>query len=477
MIDNTPNRNPGPRNLLARKTVYFTVELAVSLALLTLVHVVSDRVQAPLTANQGRGWDGVWYAQMAEQIANGQPVSAPAPFVYRIGVPFLASLADTRDIVHGFRKVNIAATYLTTFLLALWFRLSIDGAGLRFFFLLLFLCNWLAPPRVVHIYPANVDVWAYPFLLIMLLLIHTSSRWKSLTRVIVIAVLCAVGVLVRETVAIVTVAVPFAYNPLRLISTGGRLHLAWRGRMIRFLLPTGCALMVLVTVHQFVHPVGRGGSFWLAAMMWSYSKSWLAYCHSWFVAFGPILFIPVYHFRDVLQYFSHRQYQAAYMAALVMITLVSPADIERHVLVAVPIIYTLIAYLVEKYWRVWSMPLVMGIVLISQALASRVFFTIAPDEGVHPAYVLLTPLSSRTPWHDLFPLFAIPRIAVTSFWEYVVLGVALLLFVRFRSLKGCISAVRVAFFRARNCITWTSEALSPSPSDVASSDGYTAAHK
>jgi hypothetical protein len=150
----------------------------------------------------------------------------------------------------------------------------------------------------------------------------------------------------------------------------------------------------------------------------------------------------MYHFREVFHYFSARQYQGAYLSAIIIVTLISPPDIERHVLVALPVIYALVAHLLEKYWEIWGAPRVMGMLLISQALASRIFFSIAPDDGVHPAHVLLTPLSSRTPWHDLFPYFAIPRITATSFWQYVLLGAALVFVVRFRSVAGGIKTIK-----------------------------------
>jgi len=414
-----------------RKSIYFLAEMLASLLLLAAVHALSDHFQARLTANSGRGWDGVWYCQMADQIANRETVSAMAPFGYRVGVPFLAALADMHDIVHGFREVNIAGSYVTAILLVIWFRLTIPRAGLRCVFFLLFLSNWLAPARVVHVYPAYVDIWPYPFVLAVLLLTQALSRKGRTFTLILITLLCAVGVLVRETVALVAFAVPFAYNPLGFTSSGAPT-LRWRRIPKRLLLPVACAAMVFISAHIFVHPTGRV-RYWSQAMIFFYSKSWLGYCHSWLTAFGPILLIPVYHFREVKRYFSRRQYQAAYIAALIAVTLASSPDIERHVLVALPVIYSLIAHIIDRKSNIWRAPATVGLMVISQALASRVFLSIAPDEGVHPALVLLTPLSNRTPWHDLFPLYAIPRIAATSFWQYVLLGVVLLWFVEFRS--------------------------------------------
>lgn len=421
-------------------------EILAGLVLLTFVHLLSNHFQSPLQANNGRGWDGVWYCQMAEQIANRRPVTAPAPFVYRIGLPFLASRA--RDVVHGFLDANLLASYITASLLVIWFRLTIRSAGLRWFFFLLFLSNWLAPSRLLHVYPITVDAWVYPFVLGVLLLTHALSRHGHTAYLILIALLCAMGVLVRETVALVAIVVPFADNPLRLDAAGRRLAFEYSRRTFQRFLPALGALAVVIAVSQFVHPQGRGGGFLSTAVISFYSKSWLAYCHSWFIAFGPILFIPIFHWRDVLPYFSVRQYQGAYLAALIGVTLVGPPDIERHVLVGLPIVYTLTAHLVEKHWKVWKAPLVMSVILASQILASRLFFDIAPDGGVHPAYVLLTPLSNRTPWLDLFPVFAIPRIAATSFWEYVLLGTSLLFILRSYAGRDILAESRRALKRA-----------------------------
>src|SRR5438477_5046708 len=47
--------------------------------------------QPRIQMGHGRGDDGVEYARMAEEIQAGLPIVAAPPFVYRVGVPWLAA--------------------------------------------------------------------------------------------------------------------------------------------------------------------------------------------------------------------------------------------------------------------------------------------------------------------------------------------------------------------------------------------------
>lgn len=60
--------------------------------LVVLVAGVFALTQPPIDPNQGQGFDGVQYHQMAEQLRQGEPVHAEAPFVFRIGTPLAAGV-------------------------------------------------------------------------------------------------------------------------------------------------------------------------------------------------------------------------------------------------------------------------------------------------------------------------------------------------------------------------------------------------
>jgi hypothetical protein len=66
--------------LITKKTLLF--ELVVLFAVFAFVNLASYYYQSPGTFNGGRGTDGVFYDQVAEQFAQGQLPESDAPFVY-----------------------------------------------------------------------------------------------------------------------------------------------------------------------------------------------------------------------------------------------------------------------------------------------------------------------------------------------------------------------------------------------------------
>lgn len=73
------------------KRALFAELICVSIIFLT-VTFLSSAFQKPVTVNDGKGWDGVEYYQMAEQYMHNQRIQAPGPWCYRVGTPFLVAL-------------------------------------------------------------------------------------------------------------------------------------------------------------------------------------------------------------------------------------------------------------------------------------------------------------------------------------------------------------------------------------------------
>src|SRR5215471_15199780 len=114
-----------------RPSLPLRFELAIVLAMFVLVNIVSAFSQVQIGVNDGKGWDGAWYVTVAQEISSGKPLVAEAPFVYRVGTPFLAALVDKDNLILGFKVVNLAANVTLTVLLMLWLRLFVRDWRVR----------------------------------------------------------------------------------------------------------------------------------------------------------------------------------------------------------------------------------------------------------------------------------------------------------------------------------------------------------
>src|SRR3954463_3475474 len=108
---------------------------------------------------------------MALQMQHGQMPFAEAPYNFRIGTPFLASLLPG-DLLGSFRIVNIIANLLSVLLLMLWLRLYLSDWKIRVLLCVLFITQWHAPVRYVYFNPSYTDPWLFVVLLTGLIMIH-----------------------------------------------------------------------------------------------------------------------------------------------------------------------------------------------------------------------------------------------------------------------------------------------------------------
>src|ERR1051325_10615530 len=90
------NRSKQPRAAL---------EIALVLGLFLTINVLSSAYQHPTTDNAGRGHDGAFYYKVADDFRLRVIPEVEAPFVYRIGVPFLVSRLFPESLFYGFNVV------------------------------------------------------------------------------------------------------------------------------------------------------------------------------------------------------------------------------------------------------------------------------------------------------------------------------------------------------------------------------------
>lgn len=374
-------------------------ELALTLALFVLCAALSLALQAPLTYHEGKGWDGVAYFQLAQQISQGERPATLGPFAFRLGTPALVGWLFPHQLLLGFKLVNLAGCLLATLLLPLWLRRFVHAPWLRLALIVAFLTPWHAPLRFTAHYAAYTDPWLFVFLLAILL-----------TRGAPQLALCLVGALFRESVATVALA----------------LTLASRGRAWPTLLASGLGIGL---THLFATQTDSY-SFARTVGQWAYNKPLPVYVHGLFIAFGPALVLPLFFWRTAWAWLREHEALAWLLAGFLVLGWVGGSDTERIVYWALPVVYPLIGVILEKH----ALPRGFLVALVAlQLLAHRIFWLLPdfPTEGRSPL-PLFTPLSSHCQYPDLWSYQAERRIQAVALAQYLFVTTLLWLWLRSR---------------------------------------------
>ena len=79
------------------------LEIGIVFLIFLVTNIASQVYQPQITYNNGQSFDGVFYYRVAYQLSNGLKASSEAPFVYRIGTPFLVGLFFKNDLLAGLK--------------------------------------------------------------------------------------------------------------------------------------------------------------------------------------------------------------------------------------------------------------------------------------------------------------------------------------------------------------------------------------
>ena len=410
------------------------VEGLVLAVVFVLVNLAGALFQKQMTFNGGKSWEGEFYYDVAEQYTQGKwRVASEAPLVYRIGTPFLASLLHRRlfpgDLFLCFKIVNATANALTLWLLILWFRHYVGNWRIRTALGLMFLLQWDTPTRWLYFCPAHTDPWMWVFLLAGLLAVERYREQPALGRMLLVAVLGAVGVAFREVVLVVPAAFLFVRNPVHDLFTRrwfsallGVPRNAWREAV-----PLVAAVAALLAVRAIARQT-NDYSFAETAVQFLRGKSLLVYLQGTFLAFGPVLWFPIFYWRQACAFLAARQHLAVYLGAYALLAFIGGTDTERLLYWSMPVVYVLIGRTLEEQGRTllrpWWLPASFA---VAQLLASRAVFWPIPDyPSPYPdVWPVFTPFGRRVPFMELFSFFEPRPERLASLAAYLAVGVLL----------------------------------------------------
>ncbi len=454
-------------------------EFAIITLMFVLVTLWSLAFQAQNNVN---GYDGMFYVNMGQQLVQGEPVTGPIPWIYRVGTPFLAALLTpiTRDLLVSFKWVNVGASLLTTVLLWLYLRRHVDKVYARLVVMFLYLTQWHAPVRFAYFYPTSIDFWLMVFVLAALLLsdeirggrtaktprtpredkereektraelnhrdtesaekIEVESTREQFVLIGLLSVVIFVGVLFREVVAVFGVTALFIHNPIVFATNPTFIQRLKLPHPLYFLPLVGAAAGVLVshalvTVNQTGYPYTFDGTVYL----WLYDKRLMPYLLAWFVAFGPMLVLVLYNWRRSMAWLAQRQDVVVFVLALVVLAWVGGTDTERFLYWGMPIFYVLLGKALDDH-AAWlrKSPLLLGVLFGTQMLSQR-FLLPTPDFNTiaqPQIFPLLTVLGADVEFEHLHTFYSTLNWQSLSFaltMQYFVLAAALLVWVSWRA--------------------------------------------
>lgn len=310
-------------------------------------------------------WDADEYFRMAQQMAAGTLPTRAAPYVYRVGVPWLVSVVSPDNILRGFFVLNYLASAIATVLLTslfrrlgvpLWARLTTVG---------LFLGSWIAPARFISYLPVSVDPVALAFLIGGLLLAERVQRRRDRTDIAWFCLLCAVGALVREVMLVVPAAVV----------AGEWLRERDLRRLYPLLLPVASALVVFLTLRLVVSPRNEF-SFAVAALEEVRRKAIWMWPLAWFATFGPVLVLAIYDWRGARDLFASRPHLMFYLAAMALLAAIGGSDTERLLVWTAPVVYLLIARALAARREAIRNSGLLATLILAQCVIGRFFWAV-----------------------------------------------------------------------------------------------------
>jgi hypothetical protein len=200
------------------------------------------------------------------------------------------------------------------------------------------------------------------------------------------------------------------------------------------LILTGCCITFLIirlSVSQ-----NNSYSFIKTAVNWAFDKHLITYLHAWFIAFGPIIVLGIYHWRGSMNFLMRNQFMLVYLLGFAVLGWIGGTDTERILFWSAPVVYLLIGKAMEdNQVLVRSFP-VIALLVVAQCMSMRIFWMI-PDypNDFRTPFPILTLLSSFCQYLDLYSYHGSRIIQAISFSEYVLLSLAVFAWLRHRAKK------------------------------------------
>jgi hypothetical protein len=335
-----------------------------------------------------RYWDSDEYYWMTYNFATGQPIRASAPWVYRVGVPWLASI-PSRFLLRGgypyytlaypYYAINAAAALATVWLLIVWLRRFVESPAVRLVVVALFVAAWHGPVRFLYFYPMYVDPPFILFLLVGLLLIDLTRERPIAYAALLLTVVAVAGTLCRESMILIPLTFIVARSPW---ASPGRAARSF-GDTVCLLVPLAAALLTLQFTHRITAPKASYSTV-DGVLTVVRQKPVFTWVLAWFITFGPAVVAVIgFDWRRAVDWLRDRPELAFYMTACGVVGFIGGTDTERLLFWALPVVYVLTARAMERHQAVLSGGALAAMLVLSQVVSARLLWPI-PDVLTSP---------------------------------------------------------------------------------------------
>lgn len=378
-----------------------TLWAIVLLIFLSLQLGIYARNQPQIAENNGRGGDGFFYGRLAEQFRQGSAPRTDAPFVYRVGVPWLAgriALVAGISIDQAFQAINFLSLVALIFLI---YFLGLRYCSPQYAALaaILYLLPFYSYARLLFFFPVLVDA---PWLALMLAGLVIMTGWRVTTSsFLTLCLITFLATLIRETSLILPLSFLLSRTSVRRIFS---LELLLGQPVTRtFREPEADNLRDLLFGLALLGAYGLGAFFThrvsMATGEYSFRSAMLdsiTYNALWYlvVSFclaygGPLLSTLIIEKRTVTRYFQEYPEFLAFTILTLILSYLGGINTVRFMAWASPIILILICCCLESMLSRIRVMAPSSKIILSMMIwlcLSYYFYMLHPFEGYFPDF-------------------------------------------------------------------------------------------
>jgi hypothetical protein len=421
--------------------------LIISIIFITICFVYKG--QQRITVNGGKGWDGVFYYGLTEQLKAGtSPVAGDLPFIKRLGTPILVaafSKYSGYDILESALYVNLLGAFIAVILLLLWLRSFIREFWINGLLCFLFMMGWYLPLRFSFYYPMAADAWGAVWFLAALLTYNAmknsfdNRKHGSFTRfAILFAIVVAIGNLFRESNSILCLLPFFILNPFSGIKISSENLTISHGlntmtKIIKLYLNRQTLLLLLPAILVFISngivrkltvvTTELGYSYIQNILSWLYLKTLPEYLLGIFISYGPVIVLLPFFWREIRAFLMQRQELLFLLILSFVFGLIGGSDTERIFFMSgFPVVYILLGlafrniFNSSQRWWLW-------VLLPLQSVSYRFFWSL-PDYStvkLHTPIPFFGLIGNHFQYHYLYSHFSNNILSTLLLIEYLLL--------------------------------------------------------
>lgn len=374
--------------MMKNRRTFFLVSGLILMIIAATYAYTQDRI----LWHDGHPYDADSYYQMALQVAEGRPISAEKPFVYRLATPTIVGKLFSGNIMEGFWTLNFLFGLGILWISALLFQRYFRAPWTVVIAIALIITNPEGPVRFSAFFPVFTDAGAL-FFIVAILFVGVSRQpipW------LVISLLSFVGVFFREVV----MAAPLA------LLLGG----LWRSFLTRdrhsfglwLVLPVLSAAAGIAATHLIVE--SSGDYTFSSHALFSLSRhvqhpSILLAAP--LTVYGPVILLLIVMLRQTATFISENPELVCYAGLIGVLSVFGGTHTDRFIFWAFPAVLPAFGVLMEKLFIDTKWSIRIGVTMFSliscQALAFRAFQSIpnadfdALINPGRPALVLFAP--------------------------------------------------------------------------------------